>query len=135
VIVIADTHALLWFLAGDSKLSERARETLADPANDARVSVASLWEIAIKYSIEKLALSEGVEGILHAAFAQSGFERLEILPEHLIEVSTLPFVEHRGHRHGDPFDRLLVAQGRVEGATIISTETWWKEAYGVEMAW
>lgn len=134
-MIIVDTHALLWFLAGDDRLAQPARQAIEDRSNDVRVSDASLWEIAIKLSIGKLSLTNGVAGLSRAAFVDNGFERLEIRTDHLIDVSILPFVEYAGRTHRDPFDRLLVAQTRVEGASLVTAETWWAAAYGVEIVW
>ncbi len=134
--LLLDTHALLWFLAGDPKLSTSARAAITDLSNDARVSVASLWEVAIKFSIGKLLLTGGVSRLLEQAFIESGFERLPIEPEHLVEVAALPFKQKPGGAdHRDPFDRLLIAQARADRRTLVTNETWWQAAYGVDVLW
>jgi PIN domain nuclease of toxin-antitoxin system len=100
------------------------------------VSVASLWEIAIKYSNGKLRLTDGVDGLMRAAFIENGFERLQIEPQILISLAALSFKKlPSGKEHRDPFDRLLVAQARAEGATLVTKETWWRGAYGVTVQW
>jgi PIN domain nuclease of toxin-antitoxin system len=131
VNLLVDTHALLWFLAGDAQLSTPARQAIEDRANDVRVSVASLWEIVIKHSIGKLTLTEGIDGLMRAAFVDATFERMNIEPEHLEELSRLPYLRH----HRDPFDRLLVAQARAEAATLVTIERWWNNGYRVTVLW
>ncbi len=134
--LLVDTHALLWFLGGDAHLTSTARDAIEDRTNDVRVSVASLWEVTIKHSRGKLALTAGVEGLMHSAFVENGFERMQIEPEHLTKLSDLPYRPlPGGDEHRDPFDRLLVAQALAEGATLMTKETWWKDAYGVAVLW
>lgn len=113
--LLLDTHALLWFLNGDEALATQARDQIADPANDVFVSVVSLWEIAVKLRIGK------VRADLHAiteASTQSGFDLLNIKPDHLFGVGRLPvFDDHR-----DPFDHLLIAQAIAEDLILMSED-------------
>lgn len=114
--VLLDTHALLWFLAGDAKLSAVARRVIEDPANRAYVSVASIWEMAIKSSIGKLTLEGGVAAFV-AANVLPTFDILEIQAAHALAVETMPW------HHNDPFDRLLVAQATLESLRLVTQDT------------
>ena len=134
--LLLDTHALLWFLAGDANLPPAAREAISDPRNEARVSVASLWEITIKHSMGKLVLGAGLEQLFKDAFETNGFERLPIERDHLLALSRIAIAKKpNGDEHRDPFDRLLLAQARAENLTLVTVETWWVGAYGAEVLW
>jgi PIN domain nuclease of toxin-antitoxin system len=119
--LLVDTHALLWWLTDDPALSKTAREALADPATDVRVSTASVWEIAIKRALGKLTAPDDLPDHIEAA----GFAWLPISAEHAWRVRELP------PHHRDPFDRLLVAQCLTEGMPIVSGDARFG-AYGVE---
>lgn len=114
--LLLDTNAFLWFIAADSSLSTPARTAIEDPTNEKFVSLASLWEIAIKVSLGKLALSDTFENLFPQQVLINGFELLEIKVEHTAEVTKLPF------HHRDPFDRLLVSQANVEKLSIVSVD-------------
>jgi PIN domain nuclease of toxin-antitoxin system len=122
--LLVDTHALLWWLTDDPGLSATAREALADPANDVRVSTASVWEIAIKRALGKLTAPDDLPDHIEAA----GFDWLPIGAEHAWRVRELP------SHHRDPFDRLLVAQCLTEGMPIVSGDAHFA-AYGVATRW
>ncbi len=111
--LLLDTHALLWWLADDRRLGRRARALVADPGNDILASVVSLWEIVVKIRIGKL---QADIGAIERQVAHEGFVRLPILPAHLASLAALPL------HHRDPFDHLLIAQARSEGATLISDD-------------
>ena len=98
--LLLDTHTLLWWVADSADLSTAARQTIADRRNSVHVSVASLWEIAIKAGKGKLELFDDFDRTLD----QEPFGRLDILTDHARAVRSLP------HLHGDPFDRMLIAQ-------------------------
>lgn len=125
---LLDTHALLWFLAGSSKLGERARTFIQDPQNTLFVSPAVLWEISIKDSLGKLILPEPFEQLFPARLDASGFLVLPILVPHIQMHRRLPF------HHHDPFDRLIIAQALSDGLTLISCDSQFS-AYGVNMLW
>jgi PIN domain nuclease of toxin-antitoxin system len=108
---LADTHILLWALADDARLPERHRAILLSDA-EIFVSAASIWEIAIKKSLGKLKVPDG----LTLSLKQAGFRALDVTIAHADAVTRLPF------HHSDPFDRLLIAQGRLEGLTIITVD-------------
>jgi PIN domain nuclease of toxin-antitoxin system len=121
--VLIDTHILLWFISDDSQLSLTAKALLESDA-DVLVSVASLWEIAIKVSIAKLRLPGEFEEFLSQ---QINLNQIEILPieiPHLKVVSMLPF------HHRDPFDRLIAAQALASEIDLVSVDTIF-DKYGV----
>ncbi|MGL5819934.1 MAG: type II toxin-antitoxin system VapC family toxin [Phycicoccus sp.] len=110
-LLLLDTNALLWLLDGDERLGPSARHTV-DGADGLVVSVASLWEIAIKVSLGKL---EPVPA-LPDTLTDLGFTRLDIADTHLAVLQSLPF------HHRDPVDRLLVSQATAEGMAILTSD-------------
>jgi PIN domain nuclease of toxin-antitoxin system len=126
--VLLDTHALLWFIGGDPKLSGAARESIVDPANSKYVSAATPWEIAIKTSLGKFTPLGPLDILLTAQFRRNGFQLLPIEFSHSAAVSTLPF------HHRDPFDRLLIAQAITEGMALVSVDSAF-DMYGVQRLW
>lgn len=111
--LLLDTHALLWWMGGDTSLDVAARGLIEDPANDVSVSIASLWEIAIKVQAGKL--ESDMDEIL-GAMATQGIRVLDVRPAHLGVLVRL-----RRH-HKDPFDHMIVAQAIAEGATVMSED-------------
>ena len=126
--LLLDTHAFLWFIAGDSKLSATARAAIEDPGNEKLVSAGSLWEIAIKISLGKLTLAEPFGVIIPRELARNGFAILPIQPTHADRISRMPF------HHRDPFDRLLIAQAQEESLELVSLDPQF-DAYGVRRIW
>lgn len=122
--LLVDTHALLWWLADDASLSPTARDAIADPTNEPLVSAASVWEIAIKRGLGKLVAPDD----LPDRIADEGFAWLHITAQHAWHVRDLPMY------HGDPFDRLLVAQALIERVPIVTTDARFGE-YGVDVRW
>jgi PIN domain nuclease of toxin-antitoxin system len=127
VIVLVDTHALLWALLDPDRLSPVARDALRDPANRVLVSAATAWEIAIKVSLGKLTLPGPPESWLEPAVAAIGFEWLPVTPRDALAVRALPWV------HRDPFDRLLIAQA-ARGVKVVTADPRFAE-YGVAVVW
>ena len=113
--LLIDTHILIWFLEGNRLLSISRRQTIAKARNDIFVSVASLWEIAIKISLGKLLLIKPLADVIKQITVED-IEILPISPEHILQVSTLPF------HHRDPFDRLLIAQAQVENLAVMTND-------------
>ena len=126
--LLLDTHTFLWFCQGVAALSATAKALLEDPAYRKLVSVASCWEVAIKAGLGKLAQGEPAATYLPNALGASGFELFPITLDHVAVVETLP------HHHRDPFDRMLVAQARVEGVPIIGVDAA-LDPYGVTRLW
>jgi PIN domain nuclease of toxin-antitoxin system len=111
VRLLLDTNVLLWWLSGHAKLSRQAQECISNPGNEILVSSASIWEIAIKEALGRVEVDLDQ---LKNAVAESGFQPLLIAFAHAVAVNRLPRV------HGDPFDRMLVAQASVEKLRIVS---------------
>ena len=126
--LLLDTHTLLWFLTNDASLSARARQAIEDPANAKQVSAASLWEVAIKSGLRKLNLPAPYADIFPRQLELNGFEIVPITPAHCATLVTLPL------HHRDPFDRILVAQAKTEGLTLV-TDDGKLRAYGVPLFW
>lgn len=126
--VLLDTHTFLWFIAGDSSLSQSARAAIEDLDNNRYLSMASLWEIAIKISVRRLELSEPFEILIPKQLADNSIELLGISFDHTALVSSLPF------HHRDPFDRLLIAQSKVEQMTLVSIDSVF-DSYSVNRLW
>ena len=127
--LLLDTHAFLWWVFADSKLSHQARTAIADDEqNDIFVSAASAWEITTKFRIGKLADAGSVAYDVASAVASEGFDELPISVLHAQRAGDL------GGRHKDPFDRMLVAQALIENMTLVSNERAF-DAYAVKRLW
>jgi PIN domain nuclease of toxin-antitoxin system len=112
MIALLDTHILLWWLADDPALSDRARSLIQDDTHTVFVSSASAWEIAIKKAAGKLKAPDDLESALEA----NGFETLAITVRHALAAGALR------QFHVDPFDRILVAQAELEQMTLITDD-------------
>lgn len=122
--LLLDTHVLVWFFAEPSRLAPHVIDSLRNESTTILVSVASWWELAIKYSIGRL---EGVitpEQLRHAWLDHDTVQELTITASHVMAAAALP------HHHRDPFDRLLLAQASIERATLVSADGMVK-LYGV----
>lgn len=125
--LLLDTHALLWFFQGNDNLSANAKSKILEPKNEIIVSVASLWEIAIKTSRNKLHFTMPIVK-LHTLLIEQNFQIIGIVARHLEIIETLPYY------HKDPFDRLLVAQAQHHNYTLISKDAV-LDAYGIQRIW
>ena len=112
---LIDTHIFLWFINNDPKLSPTAK-TLIESDAELLLSVASLWEIAIKISIGKMTLPKPFKIFIPEQLQQNDITVLPIETNHLTYITALPF------HHRDPFDRLLIAQSIVERIPIVSVD-------------
>ncbi len=126
--LLLDTHAFLWFITDAPKLSSRAKNLMEDPENDRIMSVASLWEIAVKNSLGKLELKEPFEIFIPRQLERNAIALRSIEVEHLAKVVKLPF------HHRDPFDRLIVAQALAENLSIVSIDSRLDD-YGISRLW
>ena len=108
--LLVDTQVFLWWRGDDHRLGEEERQAIRDGQNDVFLSAASIWEIAIKRSLGRLQIPEAAS----AAAVRLGFEPLPIAFAHAEATALLPPL------HRDPFDRLLVAQARTEGLTLVT---------------
>lgn len=114
--LLLDTHALLWWLFDDPKLSETARAAMAMPSSEVLVSAASAWEIATKHRIGKLPEAGDVAADLPRYLLEARFSALEISVEHALLAGSLV------GQHRDPFDRMLIAPARLLGAPIVTMD-------------
>jgi PIN domain nuclease of toxin-antitoxin system len=128
VQLLLDTHALLWWLAGDESLSAPARAAIADETNAVFVSAASLWEITTKNRLGKLAVAPAIMSDISGAVADQEFIGLPISLRHGQLAGDLP------GPHRDPFDRVLVAQAILDNLVLVSNERAF-DAYGVGRLW
>jgi PIN domain nuclease of toxin-antitoxin system len=125
---LLDTHALLWWLDGDRRLSRRARAVIAADGNAVLVSAASAWEISTKVRLGKLPGALEVAADLPAILRRQNFEPLPIAIVHALRAGNLP------GPHRDPFDRMLIAQAQAEDLALVSNERAF-DAYGVRRVW
>ena len=126
--LLMDTHALLWWLAGDERLTVTAREAIASRDNVVHVSAASAWEIATKHRLGKLPGAGPLAVDFAAEVLAQGFTPLDITLAHGQDAGSLP------GPHRDPFDRMLIAQARTERMALVSNEQAF-DAYGVVRIW
>lgn len=126
--LLLDTHAFLWWLAGDRKLPRRVRDAIADPDEDVFVSAVSAWEITTKYRIGKLPGASAIVNDIAGAIATQSFTALPITLVHAQRAGLL-IGDHR-----DPFDRMLIAQARSEDLILVSNEVLF-DAFGVTRLW
>jgi PIN domain nuclease of toxin-antitoxin system len=123
--ILIDTHILIWFLEGNNLLSSKHQKLLANSQNEVFVSIASIWEMAIKISLGKLTMSNSLADIVKQLSVEN-IQILPILPKHTLEVLTLPF------HHRDPFDRIILAQTKIENLNLISVDTEFIK-YGIKL--
>jgi len=124
---LLDTHAFLWFIFDDPRLSERALQSLQTEA-PIHLSVVSLWEIAIKVNLRKLRLGMPFERFVRSFVEARQINVVGIELAHLVVFSGLPL------HHRDPFDRLLIAQSKVEGFSVVTRDQRFEE-YSVPVIW
>ncbi len=113
--LLLDTHLLLWAASEPQRLSAKARNLLLDPANHLMFSSASLWEITIKNGLERSDFNVDPRRLWRMLLV-NGYRELPVTSEHSVAVNDLPPL------HKDPFDRILVAQAKVEGLTLLTAD-------------
>jgi PIN domain nuclease of toxin-antitoxin system len=128
VRLLLDTHTFLWFIDGDTALSLYARQLIEDRTNERLISIASLWEIAIKASLGRLTLTLSFTDLVAKHVHGNAIELFEILPHHLDVLTTLPFY------HKDPFDRMIIAQSQAENIPILSRDSVFDD-YAIQRLW
>jgi len=126
--VLIDTHVFLWWVEGDRALPAKARAALANQHNECLFSLVSAWELAIKAGLGKLKLAIPVRRYVTEHVAANGFRMLDIRMAHIGRVDSL------APHHGDPFDRLLVAQALEEKLPIVTADAVFRD-YGVKRIW
>jgi PIN domain nuclease of toxin-antitoxin system len=122
--LLVDTHVLLWWRGDSDRISARAREAIANPDVPLFFSTASIWEIAIKRAQGKLSVPEN----LFDTMDERGFLELPVVSRHAVRAGALPA------HHGDPFDRMIVAQAQTEGLTVVTSDAR-IAAYDVPVLW
>jgi PIN domain nuclease of toxin-antitoxin system len=122
--LLVDSHVLLWHVLDDARLGPAPTAAIEGDDAEVFVSTASLWEIAIKSALGKLKAPDDLPEQIEAL----GFEPMQVTVEHAWHVRTMP------RHHGDPFDRLLIAQAQIERMPIVTADPAF-EAYGVDLVW
>ena len=126
--LLLDTHAFVWWLAGNPRLVETARRAIADDDNDVLISAASAWEIATKYRLGKLPEADALADDIRGCIADQGFDELAV---------SVADGERAGRLtgpHRDPFDRMLIAQALAGDLVLVSNEKAF-DRYGVSRLW
>ena len=114
--ILLDTHMILWAMLDDPKLNDKMRNIILDPNNTIYYSIASMWEVQIKYDIKKMPIS-GIEFMHYCE--QSGYHKLPIDDLHVVELAGLKREETAPY-HNDPFDRILLSQAKAEGFSFLT---------------
>jgi PIN domain nuclease of toxin-antitoxin system len=128
VRALLDTHAFLWWTVDDPRLSQDARTLIEDASNELYLSVASAWELAIKVGLGRVETPAPIDEFLPDSLARNGVQALAIELPHALRVARLPSI------HGDPFDRLIVAQAQIEGLPILTADPA-IDRYDVDTIW
>lgn len=126
--LLLDTHVWLWMLSTPERLNEGVQEALANPDVELWLSVASAWEVAIKHARGKLPLPSTIEELLDVSVHRLDVRVMVIGLQHALEAARLP------PHHNDPFDRLLIAQAKLEGMTLVSADALVQQ-YGGRLLW
>jgi PIN domain nuclease of toxin-antitoxin system len=123
---LLDTHSFIWFVTGNPRITPEVRAQIEN--NENFLSIASIWEIAIKSNLGKLNLGITIDKLVEQQVIANGIELLDITTSHLAIVAILPL------HHRDPFDRLLIAQAMVEGLPIVGMDEMF-DAYPIQRVW
>ncbi len=126
--LLLDTHAVIWWLAGDMRLPEAVRAAIVAEPNEVFVSAASAWEITTKFRLGKLPSVAAIAADLAGAISGQGFSALAVTVRHGQAAGSLP------GPHQDPFDRMLIAQAMLDDLVLVSNETMF-DRYGVARLW
>ncbi len=126
--VLLDTHALLWWLFDDARLSRTARDVIGDPENTVLVSAASAWEIATKHRLGRLHAAATLVQDIPGWIESARFRELSVTAAHAQRAGTFP------QAHRDPFDRMLAAQSLIEDAPVVGCDAD-LDAFGVRRVW
>lgn len=126
--LLLDTHAFLWFIDDDPRLSPLAAQRIGDAGSRVAVSVVSAWEIVIKIRTGKLTLSRSFADLWSESIAENDLEVLDVTTKHVLALDPLPL------HHRDPFDRLLIAQTIAEGLKLVSADSA-LDPYPIQRIW
>jgi PIN domain nuclease of toxin-antitoxin system len=129
--LLLDTQAFLWHSDGNPRMSATATALLVDPANELFLSMASVWEIAIKVGLKKLALSSAYVSFMTKAISAYSLAVLPITFTDCAEYQSLPFPLPK---HRDPFDRLIITHAKQNGLSVVGSDADF-DAYGVARYW
>ena len=125
--LLLDTHAFIWFINGDDSLPDKVKDEIKDVRNKCFLSIASLWEIAIKTSLGKLELKSDFNKLADFLSAND----IDILP---ITFEHLQKLLHLKYHHRDPFDRIIISQGITDKLTVLTKDEYFKK-YRVKIMW
>ncbi len=126
--ILLDTHTFLWLISHSALLSQNFKSLFSEPQNDFYLSLASVWEMAIKIKIDKLHIPSPLQQFISEQLPKNAIKILDIKLEHVIEIAELPL------HHRDPFDRLIIAQALVENMPIASVDKVFDD-YAVQRLW
>lgn len=126
--LLLDTHTFIWWADAPERLPSRLLERLSNPEENLLLSIASLWEMQIKIGLGKLAMLRPLRTIVEEQQVENGIALLSIMPHHLWALDALPTV------HGDPFDRLLIAQAYSDQLVLASRDSQF-DAYPIARIW
>ena len=126
--LLLDIHSFLWFAGGNDRLSPKARAAIEDMKNAAYLSMASLWEMAIKINIGKLELPKPLGVLVSEQIRENEFAMLRSEVEHFMVYTELPLY------HRDPFDRMMIAQAQVENLSVVSKDAAFAD-YDIDLLW
>ena len=126
--LLLDTHAFLWWFAGDLQLSSQAQRVIGDESSHVLISAATAWEIATKFRIGKLPEAAELSLDMPGYMAAQDFEAMDVTLDHAIRAGSLPGPIR------DPFDRMLIAQALTDDLVLVSNETLFDQ-YGVRRLW
>ena len=126
--LLLDTHAFLWFVLGSERFSEETKALVVDGSNQVSLSVASVWEIAIKHALGKLEFDEPFESLVFAQMKLHQIKMLHAEEKHFGELIQLP------HHHRDPFDRFIIAQAKSDKLTLVTYDAKMR-LYDIELMW
>lgn len=125
---ILDTHAFIWWVTNDPRITVNVRRIIADSSNELFLSVASCWEIIIKMQLGKLTLTDNPESFIPEQMLLNSIRGLPIQVSHTLHVYKLPL------HHKDPFDRLIISQSQIEKMPVITSDPFFKE-YDLKIIW
>jgi len=120
--ILLDTHIILWAITGDARLTDKIRSYLLNPSNEIFYSIASMWEVQIKYGVKKLPIS-GIDFMHYCE--QAGYYKLPVDDLHVQELAGLERDES-APPHNDPFDRILLSQAKAEGFTFLTHDPFFR---------
>ncbi len=125
--LLLDTHTLIWFFNADEQLSTTAKNLVEEPTNKCFVSIASIWEMGIKTSLNKLEMRGSLTQVAEF-MTENAIELLPITFDHVQQLTALPFY------HRDPFDRIIIAQAHVENLVLVTKDLIFTQ-YAASTAW